>query len=76
ILGMGPFDALAHALTSIATGGFSTSDRSFGAWSENGIQWFGALFMLAGAVPFVLYVRFIAGDRRAFFDRQVRTLLT
>lgn len=75
LLGMAPFDALAHALTSIATGGFSTSDFSFGNWEANGIQWFGALFMIAGAIPFVLYVRFIAGDRRAFWDRQVKTFL-
>ncbi|MBN9466311.1 TrkH family potassium uptake protein [Brevundimonas sp.] len=75
LLGMTPFDALAHALTSVATGGFSTSDASFGNWEANGIQWFGALFMLAGSVPFVLYVRLIAGDRRALWDRQVRTLL-
>lgn len=31
--------------------------------------------MLAGAVPFALYVRFIAGDRRAFVDHQVRTVI-
>lgn len=75
LLGMEPFDALVHGLTSIATGGFSTSDQSFAAWSANGIQWFAALFMLAGSVPFVLYVRFIAGDARALLDRQVRTML-
>lgn len=72
--GMGPFDAIAHALTSIATGGYSTSDMSFGRWQDNGIQWFATAFMLSGTIPFVLYVRFIAGDRRAFFDRQVKTL--
>jgi len=72
--GMSPFDAVAHALTSIATGGYSTSDLSFGRWEANGIQWFATAFMLSGTIPFVLYVRFIAGDRRAFFDRQVKTL--
>jgi trk system potassium uptake protein TrkH len=75
LLGMHPFDALVHGLTSIATGGYSTSDASFGAWEANGIQWFAALFMLAGSVPFVLYVRFIAGDARAMLDRQVKTML-
>lgn len=73
--GMAVFDAIAHALTSIATGGYSTSDASFGAWDSNGIQWFAAAFMLSGAVPFVLYVRMLAGDGRAMFDRQVKAML-
>ena len=76
LAGMRPFDAIAHALTSIATGGYSTSDGSFGTWEENGIQWFATLFMLSGSVPFVLYVRLIAGDRRALWDRQIITLLS
>ena len=75
LAGMDGFDAVAHAMTSIATGGYSTSDMSFGRWQDNGIQWFASLFMLSGTIPFVLYVRFIAGDRRALFDRQVKTLL-
>lgn len=75
LAGMKLFDAVAHALTSIATGGYSTSDASFGAWEANGIQWWATLFMLSGSIPFVLYVRFIAGDHRAFWDRQVRTML-
>ncbi|WP_246472821.1 TrkH family potassium uptake protein [Pelagibacterium limicola] len=73
--GMRLFDAVAHALTSIATGGYSTSDSSFGNWEENGIQWFATLFMLSGAIPFVLYVRLIAGEGRALWDQQVRTLV-
>lgn len=73
--GMQAFDASVHAMTSIATGGYSTSDASFGKWEANGIQWFAILFMLSGTIPFVLYVRFVAGDRRAFWDRQVRTLM-
>ncbi len=75
LFGMPFFDAVVHGLTSIATGGYSTSDASFGAWDHNGLQWFGSLFMLAGSIPFVLYVRAIAGEAKAMFDRQVRTLL-
>lgn len=70
--GMTVFDAILHSLTSISTGGYSTSDNSFGNWEANGIQWTGALFMLAGGIPFVLYVRLLAGDKRALFDSQVR----
>lgn len=75
ILGMSAFDAVIHALTSLSTGGYSTSDNSFGNWEANGIQWAGTLFMLSGGIPFVLYVRFLAGERRALWDHQVRTLL-
>ncbi|MBA2725888.1 MAG: TrkH family potassium uptake protein, partial [Actinobacteria bacterium] len=73
--GMTLFEAVAHALTTISTGGYSTSDNSFGNWNANGIQWISALFMLSGGIPFVLYVRFLAGDRRALWDNQVKTLL-
>lgn len=73
--GMTRFEATAHALTTISTGGYSTSDNSFGNWSANGIQWISALFMLSGGIPFVLYVRFLAGERRALWDHQVKTLL-
>ena len=75
LAGMRPFDAVAHAMTSIATGGYSTSDGSFGTWEAYGIQWFATLFMLSGTIPFVLYVRFVAGEYRALWDRQVRTIL-
>ena len=75
LAGMQPLDAVVHGLTSIATGGYSTSDASFGAWEANGIQWFAALFMLSGSVPFVLYVRAVSGEARALWDRQVSTLL-
>src|SRR5690554_5727749 len=57
LAGMRPFDALTHAMASISTGGYSTSDASFAAWDENGIQWFATLFMLSGTIPFVVYVR-------------------
>jgi len=69
---MSLFDAFLHSLTTISTGGYSTSDSSFGNWEANGIQWSATLFMLAGGIPFVLYVRLLAGDARALFDSQVR----
>jgi trk system potassium uptake protein TrkH len=75
LAGMSPFDAVAHSLTSISTGGYSTSDGSFGTWEDNGIQWFATALMLSGSIPFVLYVRFFAGDSTALRDRQVMTLL-
>lgn len=58
LAGMMPFDALAHALTTVATGGYSTRDASMGAFSP-GAHWVGSVFMLAGALPFMAYVRLI-----------------
>ncbi|GGX94350.1 Trk system potassium uptake protein [Litchfieldella qijiaojingensis] len=75
--GMSLLDAVVHAMTSLATGGFANSDASFGAYADNPfILWTGSLFMLAGALPFVLYIRFLRGSRLALWrDEQVRGLL-
>ncbi len=73
LAGMGGFDAWAHAMTTIATGGFSTHDGSIGHFASPLIDAIATTFMLAGALPFVLYLRFIRGQRRALFaDSQVR----
>lgn len=75
--GMLPLDAVVHAMTSVATGGFANSDASFGAYAdEPQLLWMGSLFMLTGALPFVLYIRFLRGSRQALWqDEQVRGLV-
>ena len=75
--GMLPLDAVVHGMTSLATGGFANSDASFGAYAEQPwLVWMGSLFMLSGALPFVLYIRFIRTSRSALWkDQQVRGLL-
>lgn len=75
--GMLPLDAIVHGMTSLATGGFANSDASFGAYSEQPwLLWMGSFFMLSGALPFVLYIRFIRSSRSALWkDQQVRGLL-
>lgn len=76
VLGMGAFDALCHAMSSIATAGFSTHDASFGYFESPALQWAGAFFMLAGAIPFVAYIRFVRGHKDAIYkDVQVRGFL-
>ncbi len=75
-LGMTGFEALTHAMTSIATGGFSTSDASVGHFDSAAIDWSMSLFMVLGSVPFVLYLRMLRGDLLSLFrDSQVRWLL-
>lgn len=71
--GMSPFDAVAHAMTTIATGGFSTSDRSLGAFMEGGADIVATIFMIAGGLPFVLYMMALRGRPQAFLkDDQAR----
>tara|TARA_B100000929_G_scaffold62933_1_gene47919 strand:+ start:1 stop:1392 length:1392 start_codon:yes stop_codon:yes gene_type:complete len=75
--GMLPLDAIVHGMTSLATGGFANSDASFGAYAEQPwLLWMASFFMLSGALPFVLYIRFIRSSKSALWkDQQVRGLL-
>lgn len=76
LAGMKPFDAICHAMTTLSTGGFANYDASFGGFEPAAIHWIAVIFMLAGAVPFVLYIRLVKGERSAFLaDVQVRALL-
>lgn len=74
LAGMTPFEAVAHALTTVSTGGFSTSDSSMAAFS-NATHWIAIVFMVAGGIPFVLYVKMFQGERDTLRDTQVRTFL-
>lgn len=76
-LGMTPFEAVVHAMTTLSTGGYSTSDASFGHFPGLGMQWAGTVFMLAGATPFVLFVMAVSGRGPMVFlrDSQVRRML-
>ncbi len=73
--GMQLFDAAVHGMTTVATGGFSTSDLSMGAFSPEA-QWICVVFMIAGSLPFVLMVRALYGRPGALWrDSQVRTFI-
>ncbi len=73
--GMAAFDAINHAFTTVATGGFSTRDRSFGAF-QGAPEYIASLFMLLASLPFVRYVQFAAGTARPLFrDSQIRAFL-
>ena len=75
-IGMSGFDAICHAMTSIATGGFANYDASIGHFANPAIDWAMSTIMLLGSVPFVLYLRAIRGDLRTIWlDTQVRWFL-
>ncbi|MEL7460410.1 MAG: TrkH family potassium uptake protein [Pseudomonadota bacterium] len=70
--GMNPFDAITHAMTTIATGGFGNYDLSFGAFGR-GVEYTAVVFMILAALPFVRYVQMLGGSATAvLIDRQVR----
>jgi trk system potassium uptake protein TrkH len=75
LAGMSAFDAVAHALTTVSTAGFSTSDASMGNWDVPAIHWIAIAGMISGAIPFVLYVRLLQGERDSLRDSQAFTLL-
>ena len=77
LAGMAGFDALTHAMTTVATGGFANYDASFGVYKDKPlVLWLSSLFMLLAALPFVLFVSWFKGDRHAIWrDPQVRVFL-
>lgn len=76
LAGMDFFNAVNHAMTTVSTGGFSTSDSSFAQFDSLLIHWIAIIFMLAGAFPFVLFVRLLVNKKFIVFkDTQVRGLL-
>lgn len=76
IFGMTWFDAINHAMPTIATGGFSTHDASFGYFNSPSLMWVGVVFMTAGALPFVAFIRLVKGNIGAFFgDIQLRAFV-
>lgn len=63
--GMGLFDAVNHAFTTMATGGFSTRNASLAAFDSAYIDWVVTLFMFLAGVNFSLHY---LGLRGRFID--------
>lgn len=74
-LGMSAFDAINHAMSTISTGGFSTHDASFIFFESPAIEWTAVAFMIAGALPFVAYIRMLRGRQAIYDDVQVRAFI-
>jgi trk system potassium uptake protein TrkH len=76
LLGMNWFDAINHAMTTVSTGGYSTTDASFGRFSTLPLMWASIVFMLSGALPFMLYFHSLHSRKPLIFqDQQVRGLM-
>ncbi len=75
-VGMNGFDATAHAMTTLSTGGYSTSDASMGGFMDNGADLVCIAFMMAGGMPFGMYLLMMNGNLSApFKDSQVRAFV-
>ena len=76
ILGMNLFDSIAHAMTTIATGGFSTHNDSIGYFKSSNIEIVATVFIILGSIPFIAYLKFIKGNKKIFFqDVQIKGLV-
>jgi trk system potassium uptake protein TrkH len=75
VAGMPVFDALNHALTALATGGFSTRSASIGAFGP-AVQWVVVFFMMVAGINFVLHYQVVTGRPRALLrDTELRFFL-
>ncbi|MCQ2315290.1 MAG: TrkH family potassium uptake protein [Bacteroidales bacterium] len=60
------YDAVCHAFTTIASGGFSTHQHSIGYYNSRYIEYIASLFMLMSGVNFSLYYLLICGKVSLF----------
>ena len=76
IFGMTIFDSICHAMTTIATGGFSTHNDSIGFFKSSNIEIIASIFIILGSIPFISYLKFSKEKRKIFFqDVQIKGLI-
>ncbi len=71
--GMTFMDAVYHAMTTVATGGFSSKNASIGSYNSAAIDTVSIAFMIIGSLPFILYYKAVQGRPGELWrDSQVR----
>ena len=76
VAGMGPFDAVNHALTTVSTGGYSTRSDSIAAFDSWGVELFLVAGMVLSGVNFTLYFQVSQGRLgRVFGNRELQAYL-
>jgi trk system potassium uptake protein TrkH len=72
-VGMPPWDALNHAMTGLATGGFSVHAASIGHYDSPLVEYAVVPVMVAGSIAFPVYYAVFRGDvGRLYRDLQTR----
>jgi trk system potassium uptake protein TrkH len=75
MIGMTALDAVVNGFATVATGGFSPADSSFSKYPGAG-EYFGALFMVLSALPYIRFVQLVNGSAGPLWqDLQVRAFL-
>ncbi|MEL7454585.1 MAG: potassium transporter TrkG, partial [Pseudomonadota bacterium] len=67
INGMNTFDCIAHAMTTMAAGGYSTHDDSLGYFG-NGVASVAILFMILAGLPFAAFVMLVRGNPKPLLN--------
>ena len=76
LFGMSVFDSISHAMTTIATGGFSTHNDSIGFFKNSNIEIIASIFIVLGSIPIISYLKFSQGNKKIFFqDVQIKGLI-
>ncbi len=76
LAGMPLFEAICHALSTLSTGGFSTSSQSIGSFENPIIEAIIMMFMMIGAMTLLLFVRILQNDYKSLLiDSQVQAFL-
>tara|TARA_Y100000996_G_scaffold130791_1_gene99402 strand:- start:281 stop:1729 length:1449 start_codon:yes stop_codon:yes gene_type:complete len=74
IFGMGFFDSIIHAMTTLATGGFSNYNESIGYFNNTFIELTAIIFIILGSIPFIAYLKYLNGNKKIFInDTQIVT---
>src|SRR3546814_15893994 len=68
LAGMTGFEAVTHAMATVSTGGYSTFDASLGHFANPAIEWVATVFMVLGALPFVIYIQAAHGRSAAVWN--------
>ncbi|MFN3346637.1 MAG: TrkH family potassium uptake protein, partial [Candidatus Bipolaricaulaceae bacterium] len=75
-MGLRPWEALNHAMTAVATGGFSLWPDSLGHYRSLGVEIVAILSMVVGAVSFVVHYQMLLGGPLVLWrDLQTRWFL-
>lgn len=71
LAGMSGFDAIAHSLSTLSTGGFSTHDESLGFYHSGAIEAVAIVFMLLAAINFGIHFTVMQGLNPLHYVRDV-----
>ncbi|MEZ4387414.1 MAG: potassium transporter TrkG [Candidatus Krumholzibacteriia bacterium] len=66
LAGLSFFDAVCHAMATMATGGFSTRNASVGAYASPAVDWIIIVFMVLAGANFTLHYLALSGKWRVY----------